>query len=1002
MNYLKNDLHRILGKRIEVFELIHESAPDGFWFWDLNRPESVWVSPAFEKTVGLNGELRNKNGEKWMERIHPDDLSAIKETVGSPSNGPSNGQIFEQSVRYKGASGNELQMMCRGQVIHDDETGGSWLLMAHRNCRQTRNADHSSGDQEAPTPSGDQEAATPSGDQEAPTPSAHDMPDSQDTGRPKELLKQEKENLELLSFINREIPAVLYQFQLYPDGRLSIPYTSSVIYSMFGVPERVLKANPEKIFERIHPDDVDRVNKEIRESAEKLEIFNSEFRIIAPDTDQKWVLTISRPKRQTDGSTLWNGMMMDISARKNSECKLIESNRRLATFLEISREMTFAVEQEDLMQTIIDNAVAVTGLDNGAIYLGNAGETLVLSATNPPLPPDFPEALRIADPEEHPHASLALKSGTHVILADTSKAELTDAEKEIVLQRNLKSVLYVPIRLKENTFGVLILSSTTKTYDFADEEIQLLQGFADQAANAIQNKRNLEHLNAHATYLERSIAERKRIEEELLQSKEKLQHSHDLMSYVIKYNRSSVAVHDKDLHYIYVSQRYLDDYNVKQEEIIGKHHYEVFPDIPQKWRDVHQRALNGEIIGREEDPFQRADGSVQWTSWECRPWYEADGEIGGIIIYGDVITDRKLAELELEKLSAAVEQSPVSVVITDLKGDIEYVNPTFTQVTGYHPEEVTGRNPRVLKSGTQPDAFYRDLWETIRTGNSWTGELHNRKKNGELFWELASISPVFDKKGMITNYLAVKEDITGRKLFEERLIESEKKYRHIFKSLRDFTHIVSHNLRIHTANMLGILMVLEMEEPETYRNHFVQMLKSSSDKLEETVGHLNEVLDIRAKERQDLERVDLHAILEKAVAALAPTAEESEVEIVAKVPPKTIVHAVPSYLDSIMHSLLSNAIKYCSPVRPSWVRIEAERTEGFTVVRVEDNGVGIDMKRHGRKLFKMYKKLHEETQSVGLGLFITRNQVEAMGGRIEAESEVDKGTLFRVYVPEGT
>jgi PAS domain S-box-containing protein len=137
------------------------------------------------------------------------------------------------------------------------------------------------------------------------------------------------------------------------------------------------------------------------------------------------------------------------------------------------------------------------------------------------------------------------------------------------------------------------------------------------------------------------ITEQKRAEKALA-------HSHDLMRYIIEHNRSAVAVHDRDLRYIYVSQRYLDDYKVKEKDVIGKHHYEVFPDLPQKWRDVHQRALAGEVCSAEDDPYYREDGTVDWTRWECRPWYQADGSIGGIIIYTEVVTDRKRAEIERE------------------------------------------------------------------------------------------------------------------------------------------------------------------------------------------------------------------------------------------------------------------------------------------------------------------------------------------------------------------
>jgi len=121
------------------------------------------------------------------------------------------------------------------------------------------------------------------------------------------------------------------------------------------------------------------------------------------------------------------------------------------------------------------------------------------------------------------------------------------------------------------------------------------------------------------------------------QAERALAHSHDLLRYVIEHSRSAIAIHDRQLNYIYVSQRYLDEYRVSARDVIGRHHYAVFPDLPQKWREVHRRALAGEVSSAENDPYVRADGSVDWTRWECRPWYEADGSIGGIIVYTEVV-----------------------------------------------------------------------------------------------------------------------------------------------------------------------------------------------------------------------------------------------------------------------------------------------------------------------------------------------------------------------------
>ncbi|MGA2786164.1 MAG: PAS domain S-box protein [Verrucomicrobiota bacterium] len=192
----------------------------------------------------------------------------------------------------------------------------------------------------------------------------------------------------------------------------------------------------------------------------------------------------------------------------------------------------------------------------------------------------------------------------------------------------------------------------------------------------------------------------------------------------------------------------------------------VHPEDRQRGDEEVQLALRGERDFSTEFRVLWPDGSTHDIRAIARVERDANGKALRMIGTNWDITERKRMEQSLRQLSVAVEQSPASIVITNTAGDIEYVNPKFIELTGYTMEEVLGKNPRVLKSGEKSPEGYRELWETIRAGNEWRGEFHNKKKNGELYWEFASISPIRDSAGRVTHYVAVKEDITTRKKFE--------------------------------------------------------------------------------------------------------------------------------------------------------------------------------------------------------------------------------------------
>ena len=234
------------------------------------------------------------------------------------------------------------------------------------------------------------------------------------------------------------------------------------------------------------------------------------------------------------------------------------------------------------------------------------------------------------------------------------------------------------------------------------------------------------------------ITERKIVEDELRKINHQLRHSRDLMQYVISHAGSAIAVHDRNLNYIYVSDHYLEEYGVKEENITGKHHYEIFPDLPQKWRDVHTRCLTGEILSSEEDPYPREDGSVDWTRWECRPWYESDGSVGGIIVYTEVITERKRQEEEKLKLQAQLQQNAKLQAVGTLAGGIAHdFNNILTALLGNLNLSLFDND---LKDSTRK--LLSEAEKATLRGRNLTQQLLTLSKGGEPVTEISSLEEV--------------------------------------------------------------------------------------------------------------------------------------------------------------------------------------------------------------------------------------------------------------------
>ena len=256
------------------------------------------------------------------------------------------------------------------------------------------------------------------------------------------------------------------------------------------------------------------------------------------------------------------------------------------------------------------------------------------------------------------------------------------------------------------------------------------------------------------------------------ESAEALRESGEKFRAIFENNSSAIAIIEPDTTISMVNDAYCQMSGYTKEEVIGMSWTQQIPQEDLKrFKEYNRRRLSNpqDAPDKYEFKFYKKGGEIRYGLMSVSYMQNARKIITSFID----ITERKQAENELRKLTRAVEQSPASIVITDTKGAIQYVNPKFVQITGYSLEEAIGKNSRILKSDEKSSEEYKQLWDTITSGKTWRGEFHNKKKNGELYWEFAVISPITDELGITTNFLAVKEDITERKQFEaerEKLI----------------------------------------------------------------------------------------------------------------------------------------------------------------------------------------------------------------------------------------
>jgi PAS domain S-box-containing protein len=448
-----------------------------------------------------------------------------------------------------------------------------------------------------------------------------------------------------------------------------------------------------------------------------------------------------------------------------------------------------------------------------------------------------------------------------------------------------------------------------------------------------------------------------------------------------------VAITDIKGDITYVNDKFCEISKYSKKELIGKNHrvvnsgYHSSDFFVNLWKTIGSGSIwKGDIKNKAKD------GTFYWVSTTIVPYVNENGKPYQFIAIRFDITKQKDGEEALKQQKLALDESAI-VAITDTGGKITYVNDKFCEISKYDREELIGQNHRIINSGHHSKEFFLDLWKTIGSGKIWKGDIKNRAKDGQHYWVSTTIVPYLNEKGQPYQYVAIRFDVTKQKEMENDLKERT-------RQLEDFCFIVSHNLRSPLSNLL--LLTSMIEESTTYEDQKILSEKLSKPVhiLNETFNELVESLQVKKDIEIEKEILSFDECFKKVMETLNLGISESSVKIQEDFSRLPQIRYPKKYLLSYLHNLISNSIRYRYPGRKLLVNVSTYEKNGILYLEVKDNGLGIDMAANNKKIFGLRKTFHGNSDAKGFGLFITKTQVDAMGGSISATSEPEKGSIF--------
>jgi len=417
--------------------------------------------------------------------------------------------------------------------------------------------------------------------------------------------------------------------------------------------------------------------------------------------------------------------------------------------------------------------------------------------------------------------------------------------------------------------------------------------------------------------------------------------------------------------------------------------YSFIEQKTEKWQDEYR--------------FKCADGTYKYVF--DRGFLVKDDNGNVIRMIGTIqdVTKQKEEEQRLKLLETVITKTKDAVIITESEKShqttpkIVFVNPAFTHMTGYKSNEVIGKTAAVFMGRKSVETEIGNLSKALKGKEEFKFETLNHTKSGEEYWVNFTMIPITNKEGEHSHWISIQRDITEEKKREKEKEQLIRELTQNNKDLKQFSYITSHNLRAPLSNLTGLLNLIEEIPVDNLElKEILNGFSKSTHLLNETINDLVKVVIIKDNPSIQKEEVLIKDVFENVFNQLSFLISLHKPILKIELEKVTILNINKAYLESILLNLFTNAIKYRSPKRTLRVFVSSKEVGDNIVLVFKDNGIGIDLERNGDKIFGLYQRFHNYPDSKGLGLYLVKSQVESMGGSINVESEVDKGTTFTI------